>query len=86
MKTLLTFLLLTSLVNKGTAPKVKLPSVPGGPCCLCECGSVDQNHCSRMCVRLQHSHRVVEEPEMRICTKTCEEAGVERTHPAPDMR
>lgn len=48
----------------------------GGLCCLCMCHSVDENHCARDCVRMQHGTKVIEEPEMQACTKSCERQGV----------
>jgi hypothetical protein len=48
----------------------------GGLCCLCMCHSVDETQCSRDCIRMQHGTKIVEEPEMKACTKTCLKQGV----------
>ncbi len=48
----------------------------GGLCCLCMCHSVDENKCARLCVRMQHGTKVIEEPEMKACTKSCLRHGV----------
>jgi hypothetical protein len=45
-------------------------------CCLCMCHSVDENQCAQACVKMQHGTRIIEEPEMNACTKTCLKQGV----------
>ena len=40
-------------------------------CCLCMCHAKDETTCSRMCIRLQHSKRIIELLEMNSCTKSC---------------
>ncbi len=45
-------------------------------CCLCMCRAKDETKCSRMCVRLQHSRRIIEEPEMNMCTAECKHVHV----------
>lgn len=45
-------------------------------CCLCMCHSVDENQCARVCIRMQEGNRVIEEPEMNACTKSCAKQGV----------
>jgi hypothetical protein len=54
------------------------PAEPHANCCLCMCHSVDETKCSRMCIRLQHSKAVVEEPAMNKCTVSCKRAGVKQ--------
>jgi hypothetical protein len=48
----------------------------GGLCCLCMCHSADENKCTRECVRMQHGTKIIEEPEMNACTKSCQRHGV----------
>ena len=52
-------------------------------CCLCMCRAKDETKCSRMCIRLQHGKKIVEEPEMKKCTKTCERKHVEQVQYDP---
>jgi hypothetical protein len=68
--------LLTALSLNGAArpPKVE----PGGWCCLCMCHAVDENKCAQVCIKMQHGTRVIEEPEMVACTKSCQRIGVKR--------
>jgi hypothetical protein len=55
-------------------------SEPHSNCCLCMCHAKDETKCSAMCIRLQHGTKIVEEPEMNVCTKECERHGVEKTN------
>lgn len=48
----------------------------GGLCCLCTCRSYDENQCAQACVKMQHGSKIVEEPEMNACTKSCLRHGV----------
>jgi hypothetical protein len=48
----------------------------GGLCCLCMCHSVDETQCSRDCIQMQHGTKIIEENEMKGCTKTCLKHGV----------
>jgi hypothetical protein len=48
----------------------------GGLCCLCACHSYDENQCHQDCIRMQHGTKIVEEPEMNACTKSCLRQGV----------
>ena len=48
----------------------------GGLCCLCACHSFDENQCAQDCVKMQHGTRIIEEPEMNACTKSCMRHGV----------
>jgi len=48
----------------------------GGLCCLCMCHSYDENKCARVCVKMQHGTKIIEEPEMKACTKSCLRHGV----------
>lgn len=45
-------------------------------CCLCMCHSVDENQCTQACVRMQQGRKIIEEPEMNACTKSCVKQGV----------
>ena len=50
----------------------------GGPCCLCECRSANQDKCTMYCRVLQHSKKIVEEPQIHVCTRKCERAKVQQ--------
>jgi hypothetical protein len=67
--------ILASLWLTGASGQVPAP-VRGGLCCLCMCRSADENKCARDCVRMQHGRKVIEEPEMKACTKSCLRHGV----------
>jgi hypothetical protein len=56
----------------------------GGLCCLCMCHSVDETKCAHDCVRMQHGTRVIEEPQMQACTKTCQRQGVKQIYFSDD--
>ena len=45
-------------------------------CCLCLCHSVDEGQCAQVCVNMQHGTKIIEEPEMKACTKSCLRHGV----------
>ena len=45
-------------------------------CCLCMCHSLDENQCAQVCVNMQHGTRIIEEAEMKSCTKSCLRHGV----------
>jgi hypothetical protein len=51
---------------------------PGGWCCLCMCHAMDENKCAPVCVRMQHGRKIIEEPEMKSCTKSCLRHGVKQ--------
>ena len=53
------------------APRPVPTTEPGGLCCLCMCHSADENKCARVCVKMQHGAKIIEEPEMKACTKSC---------------
>jgi DNA repair protein RadC len=55
------------------------PTEPHANCCLCACGAKDETKCSAMCIRLQHSKRIIEEPEMNKCTAECKRVHVKET-------
>lgn len=76
MRTLLGIVLLAALSLQGAAPPSK--SEPTGWCCLCMCHAVDESKCSRQCLKMQHGKRVIEEPEMVSCTKSCARHGVQQ--------
>jgi hypothetical protein len=71
-----------SLIASGVA--VTWPSAPSAPsaphanCCLCMCRAKDETLCSRMCIRLQHGKKIVEEPEMIVCAHECERIPVKQ--------
>jgi len=70
MKFTATLFLLLALSNHNAPPD------PHPNCCLCMCRAKDETRCSRMCVRLQHGKKIVEEPEMKVCTRVCKRKGV----------
>ena len=47
-------------------------------CCLCTCHSVDENRCTQVCVKMQHGRKIIEEPEMDACTRSCLRQGVQQ--------
>ena len=47
-------------------------------CCLCTCHSVDENRCAQVCVKMQHGTKIIEEPEMNACTRSCLGHGVQQ--------
>lgn len=67
--------ILASLWLTGASGQVPT-QVRGGLCCLCMCRSADENKCARDCVRMQHGTKIIEEPEMKACTKSCLGHGV----------
>jgi len=40
-------------------------------CCLCTCHSFDENQCAQVCIKMQRGTKIIEEPEMNACTKSC---------------
>lgn len=54
---------------------------PGGWCCLCMCHAVDEKKCASVCVKMQHGRKIIEEPEMKSCTKSCLRYGVKQIFP-----
>lgn len=42
------------------------------------CHAKDETKCSRMCIRLQHGKKIVDEPEMIACTKMCKRVKLVR--------
>ena len=73
MKNLILAMVLTMAFAQGH--NRPLPE-PHANCCLCMCHAKDETKCSAMCIRLQHGKRIVEEPEMNVCTKECERVRV----------
>jgi len=57
---------------------------PGGLCCLCMCHAADESKCTRACVKMQHGTKIIEEPEMKTCTRSCLEKGVTQIFFSPD--
>jgi len=51
-------------------------TAPHANCCLCMCRAKDETKCSAMCIRLQHSKKIVELPAMNACTKECKRVHV----------
>ena len=45
-------------------------------CCLCMCHSFDENQCAKVCINMQSGAKIIEEPEMNACTKSCLRHGV----------
>jgi len=73
------FCLALSLFLLGFLSFRRVPEPPHANCCLCMCHAKDETKCSNMCLRLQRGTRIVEEPEMQVCTTVCERHGVEKT-------
>jgi len=63
----LLFLVMSTQQSHLTVPK----DDGSGSCCLCECGSKAQDKCSHLCVRLQHGKEIIEEPQMKVCSRLC---------------
>lgn len=57
---------------------------PGGLCCLCMCHSANEKKCTRACVKMQHGAKIIEEPEMKSCTRSCLDKGVTQIFFSPD--
>ena len=47
-------------------------------CCLCTCHSADENRCAQVCVKMQHGRKIIEEPQMNACTRSCLRHGVQQ--------
>ena len=56
----------------------------GGLCCLCMCHSANETKCANACVKMQHGTKIIEEPEMRTCTRSCLQKGVTQLFFSPD--
>ena len=69
----------------GTVPKQSRDE-PGGWCCLCMCHSADERKCSSVCIRMQHGTKIIEEPEMKVCTNSCLRKGVKQVFPENDWK
>ena len=79
--------LLIALASVGLLTGASRPALdadPAGLCCLCMCHSVDENKCARICVNLQHGTRIIDEPEMKACTRSCLRHGVKQIFFSPD--
>ena len=57
---------------------------PSGLCCLCMCHSADESKCTRVCVKMQHGTKIIEEREMNTCTRSCLQRGVTQIFFSPD--
>jgi len=82
MRALFGIVLLAALSLQGAVPAPK--AEPAGLCCLCMCHSADESKCSRQCVEMQHSKRIIEEPEMNACTDSCRQDGVKQVRYQPE--
>jgi len=71
-------IIVTSIGLHVATPKVTTPKEVHANCCLCMCHAKDETKCSNMCISLQHGTKVVELPEMEVCTKECLRKGVEQ--------
>src|SRR5262245_65495750 len=69
---------LASLALTGTT---KQQYEPGSWCCLCMCHSVDEHKCARLCIKMQQGKKIIEEPQMKICTDSCLRQGVKQIFP-----
>ncbi|HLV87259.1 MAG TPA: hypothetical protein VKV39_09810 [Candidatus Sulfotelmatobacter sp.] len=78
MRTLFGIVLFAALSLQGASPAPKAEL--SGWCCLCMCHAVDESKCSGECLKMQHSKRIIEEPEMESCTKSCQRQGVKQVH------
>jgi hypothetical protein len=77
---LVSTLMLALLPLRGATSRVQKYEA-GGWCCLCMCHAVDENQCAQVCVRMQHGNKIIEEPEMEACTKSCLQQGVKQIFP-----
>jgi len=73
--------LVVILASLALAGATRQKNEPGGWCCLCMCHSVDENKCAGVCVKMQHGKKVIEEPQMRVCTNSCLRHGVKQIFP-----
>jgi hypothetical protein len=71
-----TFAFVILLMSVSTVPPA---SEPHANCCLCMCHAKDETTCARYCIVRQHGTKIVEEPEMNVCTELCRRKGVEQT-------
>jgi hypothetical protein len=74
---------LASLMLNGTT---RQKYAPGGWCCLCMCHSVDENKCASVCVKMQQGRKIIEEPQMKVCTNSCLREGVKQILPQEDYK
>jgi hypothetical protein len=74
------FALLVVVIASLPLTGISLPVPPKerALCCLCMCHSVDESQCTQACVNMQHGMKIVEEPEMNACTKSCLKHGVQQ--------
>ena len=70
------FAVVASLALTGVSRPVAQPE--RALCCLCTCHSVDENRCAQVCVKMQHGTKIIEEPEMNACTRSCLRHGVQQ--------
>ena len=78
-------IVLVSSSVTGASPQFPT-SEPGGLCCLCMCHSVDENKCAGVCVKMQHGTKIIEEPEMKACTKSCLRHAVKQIFLSDDSK
>jgi hypothetical protein len=50
------------------------------------CHSVDENKCAGVCVKMQHGTKIIEEPEMKACTKSCLRHAVKQIFLSDDSK
>jgi|SRR5215472_9368292 len=74
------------LASLGLTGTTRQPYEPGSWCCLCMCHSVDENKCARLCVKLQQGKKIVEEPQMKVCTNSCLRHGVKQIFPQEEYK
>ena len=74
------FALLVVVIASLPLTGISLPVPPKerALCCLCMCHSVDESQCTQACVNMQYGTKIVEEPEMNACTKSCLKHGVQQ--------
>ena len=72
------FALLAVVVASLTLTGVSRPVAPRerALCCLCDCHSMDENRCARVCVKMQHGRKIIAEAAMNACTRSCLRHGV----------
>jgi hypothetical protein len=69
-RTFILFAVFGSLTLTGSTRQLAADE-PGGLCCLCMCHSANENKCAPLCVKMQHGKKIIEEPQMKSCTKSC---------------
>lgn len=83
MRTLTLWLVALTLCFSSASATSAKSEGPHANCCLCMCHAKDETKCSRMCVRLQHGKKIVDEPTINACTKECERVKMKRVDAIP---